>query len=57
VAGDTTYPSVSDLADALRRAAAAHGKHEERTGEADANWPDWYAEYMVRERAGEELPL
>ena len=34
----------------------AHGEHEKRTGEADPNWPDWYAEYMVRERAGEELP-
>ena len=31
-----TYESVEDLADALRRAAEAHGKHEERTGEADA---------------------
>ena len=57
VAGDTTYGSVSDLAQALRRAAAAHGEHEARTGEADADWPDWYAEYMVREQAGEELPL
>ncbi len=52
----TSYASASDLAGALRRAAAAHGEHEKRTGEADANWPDWYAEYMVRERAGEELP-
>jgi hypothetical protein len=52
----TTYESVKDLADALRRAEEAHGKHEERTGEADPNRPDWYAEYMVRERAGEELP-
>jgi catechol 2,3-dioxygenase-like lactoylglutathione lyase family enzyme len=53
----TSYGSASDLANALRRAAAAHGEHEKRTGEADPNWPDWYAEYMVRERAGEELPL
>jgi len=52
----TSYESVEDLAEALRRAEAAHGKHEHRTGEADANWPDWYALYMVRERAGEELP-
>jgi catechol 2,3-dioxygenase-like lactoylglutathione lyase family enzyme len=52
----TTYESVKDLADALRRAAEAHGKHEERIGEADPNWPDWYALYMVREHAGEELP-
>jgi catechol 2,3-dioxygenase-like lactoylglutathione lyase family enzyme len=53
----TTFDSASDLAKALRRAAAAHGEHEERTGKADPDWPDWYAEYMVREQAGEELPL
>jgi hypothetical protein len=52
----TTYDSAADLAQALRRAAAAHGRHEERIGEADPDWPEWYAEYMVRERAGEELP-
>jgi predicted enzyme related to lactoylglutathione lyase len=52
----TTYTAASDLAAALRRAEAAHGEHERRTGEADANWPDWYADYMVRERAGDELP-
>jgi catechol 2,3-dioxygenase-like lactoylglutathione lyase family enzyme len=52
----TQYDDAPDLADALRRAAAAHGEHEARTGQADPDWPDWYAEYMVRERAGEELP-
>ena len=56
VAGDTTYASAGDLSQALRRAAAAHGQHEARTGQADPNWPDWYAEYLVGEQAGEELP-
>ena len=57
IAGDTTYASASDLAQALRRAGAAHGEHEKRTGgQRDENWPDWYAEYMVREQSGEELP-
>ena len=56
VATKTTYESVPDLATALRRAAAAHGEHEKRTGEEYANWPDWYAEYMVKEQAGEQLP-
>jgi catechol 2,3-dioxygenase-like lactoylglutathione lyase family enzyme len=56
VAGDTTYTSASDLAQALRRAAAAHGEHEARTGQADPNWPDWYSAYMVAEQAGKELP-
>jgi hypothetical protein len=55
VAGDTTYASVSDLAQALRRAEAAHGEHEKRTGRRDENWPAWYAEYLVRERSGEAL--
>jgi len=53
----TTFASASDLASALRRAGAAHGEHEKRTGgQRDENWPDWYAEYMVREQAGKELP-
>jgi predicted enzyme related to lactoylglutathione lyase len=47
------YDSVADLAGALRRAAAAHGKHEEETGQADENWPDWYAQYMVDERTAQ----
>jgi len=52
----TTFASATDLASALRRAEAAHGKHEERIGKADPNWPDWYASYMVAEQAGTELP-
>jgi len=48
---------VPDLAAALRRAAEAHGEHEKRNGgEYDEDWPDWYAEYMVAEQAGAELP-
>jgi catechol 2,3-dioxygenase-like lactoylglutathione lyase family enzyme len=52
----TTFASANDLASALRRAAAAHGEHEKRIGAADANWPDWYAEYIVSEQAGKDLP-
>lgn len=52
----TTFASVNDLASALRRAEAAHGEHEKRTGQRDANWPDWYAAYMVAEQAGKDLP-
>ena len=54
--GPTSFVSATDLASALRRAAAAHGQHEARIGQRDENWPDWYAEYMVREQSGEELP-
>ncbi len=49
----TAYDSVADLADSLRRAAAAHGKHEVETGQADPDWPDWYAAYMVDERSAQ----
>jgi hypothetical protein len=55
-AAATSFGSVSDLASALRRAEAAHGKHEQRTGKRDENWPDWYAAYMAAEEAGTELP-
>ena len=53
-AAETVFASTADLASALRRAAAAHGDHEERIGEEDVNWPDWYAEHIVREQAGTE---
>ncbi len=53
----TTFASANDLASAFRRAEAAHGEHEKRTGgQRDENWPDWYAAYMVAEQAGAELP-
>ena len=52
----TTFASANDLASAFRRAEAAHGEHEKRTGQRDANWPDWYAAYMVAEQSGKELP-
>jgi catechol 2,3-dioxygenase-like lactoylglutathione lyase family enzyme len=55
-AAATSFSSVSDLADAMRRAEVAHGEHEKRIGAADPDWPDWYAAYMVAEQAGTELP-
>lgn len=55
--GVTSYGSATDFASALRRAEAAHGEHEMRTGgQRDANWPDWYAAYMAAEQSGQELP-
>jgi len=52
----TSFGSTNDLASALRRAAAVHGKHEKSVGKADPNWPDWYAAYIGAEQAGTELP-
>lgn len=50
--GLTSFASAPDLADALRRAAAAHGEHEARIGAPDPDWPAWYASYMVAEQDG-----
>jgi catechol 2,3-dioxygenase-like lactoylglutathione lyase family enzyme len=54
--GETCFTSTSDLASAFRRTETAHGEHEKRTGQRDANWPDWYAEYMAAEQSGATLP-
>ena len=58
VAGTVTWtPKVPEPA-AFRRAETAHGEHEKRTGGGrDANWPEWYAAYMVAEGTGGPLPL
>jgi catechol 2,3-dioxygenase-like lactoylglutathione lyase family enzyme len=57
VEGNTTFASVAELAATLKRAEAAHGEYEKRMGAGrDANWPEWYAEYIVAEQAGKELP-
>jgi catechol 2,3-dioxygenase-like lactoylglutathione lyase family enzyme len=56
VEGDTTFASSTELSAALRRAADAHGEHEKRIGKRDENWPDWYADYIVREQAGKAPP-
>ena len=52
----TTFASANDLASSMRRAAAAHDEHEKRSGQRDANWPNWYAAYMAAEQSGTELP-
>jgi len=52
----TSFSSASDLASALKRAAAAHGEHEKRIGQRDENWPEWYAAHMVAEQSGGKLP-
>jgi catechol 2,3-dioxygenase-like lactoylglutathione lyase family enzyme len=54
--GVTSFASTNDLMSALNRASVAHGEHEKRTGQADLNWPEWYAAYMVAEQSGKELP-
>jgi catechol 2,3-dioxygenase-like lactoylglutathione lyase family enzyme len=57
-ASAATFTSQADLAAALRRAEAAHGEHEKRAGgQRDENWPDWYAEYLISEQSGKDMPL
>ena len=53
---ETKYASLIDLASAMRRAELAHGEHEKRTGQRDADWPSWYASYMIAEQSGKPLP-
>src|SRR5262245_42966423 len=55
-ADNTTFTSSTELASALRRAETAHGEYEKRLGQRDADWPDWYAEYIISEQAGKPLP-
>ena len=55
-ADDATFTSSAELASALQRASVAHGEHEKRIGKHDAEWYNWYAEYIVRERTGKPLP-
>lgn len=55
-AGVTSFGSAAELASALRRAEAAHGEHEARTGRRDANWPEWYAAYLTAEQSGDPSP-
>ena len=50
------YSSKADLIGALRRAAAGHGEFEQRIGQTHDDWPEWYAEYMFAEQAGNPLP-
>ena len=54
---EARYASATDLANALRRASAAHDEHEKQSGHADTNWPDWYSAYMLAEAAGRNLPV
>ena len=54
VEGDTTYASAGDLAQALRRAAAAAEEHG--SGQTEAERLQWYAQFMVNEQAGTGLP-
>jgi catechol 2,3-dioxygenase-like lactoylglutathione lyase family enzyme len=53
---ETAFASSNDLATALERASLAHGEHEKRIGHHDANWPEWYADYLVKEQSGKPLP-
>jgi catechol 2,3-dioxygenase-like lactoylglutathione lyase family enzyme len=62
----TAFASTADLEAALRRAEAAHGEHQQRTGHRlkaalaervqDEDWAAWYASYMAAEQAGTDLP-
>ncbi|MGB8965779.1 MAG: hypothetical protein WCB99_09075 [Candidatus Cybelea sp.] len=39
--------SVEQLAQLLRETEAAHGQYEKQLGHSDADWPTWYARYIL----------
>ena len=39
--------TVDELASLLREAESEHGKYEKSLGHADADWPTWYARYVL----------
>ena len=49
------YGSVEGLAAALKRAEAAHGKHEKDLGHRDSDWPQWYAQFLVDESTKQDV--
>jgi predicted enzyme related to lactoylglutathione lyase len=53
----SSFSSINDLASALRRAELAHGEHEKRTGQRDADWAGWYATYIAAEQSGNKPPV
>jgi catechol 2,3-dioxygenase-like lactoylglutathione lyase family enzyme len=55
-ADETKYASLTDLAGAMRRAEIAHGEYEKKLGQRHADWPSWYAAYMIAEQSGKPLP-
>lgn len=40
--------TVEQLASLLREAEAAHGEFEKTLGHRDENWPQWYADYVLK---------
>jgi catechol 2,3-dioxygenase-like lactoylglutathione lyase family enzyme len=53
----TTFSSPAELAEALKRAATAHGEHEKRLGgQRLEDWPEWYSEYLFSEQTGNPPP-
>ena len=47
------YGSEANLADALRRAAEAHGRQEGNVGQDDPFWANFYAHFMANESASD----
>lgn len=43
---ETIRVSQAQLIQLLEKAAEAHHKHEQETGQPDKNWPEWYAQYI-----------
>jgi hypothetical protein len=42
------------LAELLRQAESAHGEYEREIGQADRDWPTWYAHYILQQLTEKE---
>ncbi len=47
-----THDSAIDSTAARRRAAEAHGRHEQEIGHPAPHWPDRYAQFRVDGQSG-----
>ncbi len=56
--GDLMYEvTVDELAGLLREAESAHAEYEKQLGHADADWPAWYARFILDKLEKDEVDL
>jgi len=47
--------TVDELAMLLREAEAEHANYEKTVGRADADWPSWYARYILEKLERDDI--
>jgi hypothetical protein len=49
--------TVDELAGLLRETESAHAEYEKQLGHADADWPAWYARFILEKLEKDEVDL